>query len=119
MHKRTGRVLLTALALVALSSLARADDAPATAPPTAPFTPTSSEMQPPAPYPPLGLPSDIEETFRVMQAKQTVSTASKREQSIADVPLTISRRAIATSLTVSSCFRGQVRKPRATNASTS
>ncbi len=51
-------------------------------------------MPPPAPYPELALPPEpeqtgIEERFRLLQAK-TVSTASKREQAIADVPMTIS-----------------------------
>jgi hemoglobin/transferrin/lactoferrin receptor protein len=68
-------------------------------PPTAPFTaPADGSLPPPAPAPAdLSLPpgdsgpeGGIEERFRILQAKQTVSTASKREQSINDVPLTIS-----------------------------
>jgi hemoglobin/transferrin/lactoferrin receptor protein len=58
------------------------------APPLAPFTPTDKGFSPPAPIPDLE--PSIEESFRLLQAKQTVSTASKREQAIADVPLTIS-----------------------------
>src|SRR5690349_4899617 len=75
---------------------ALADDKPEV-PPSAPFTPRSTDqaLAPPAPMPDLNLPPEpepagIEERFRLMQAKQTVSTASKREQSLADVPLTLS-----------------------------
>jgi outer membrane receptor protein involved in Fe transport len=59
------------------------------APATAAFTPVGGDqLAPPAPFPdPM---AGLEESFRILQAKQTVSTASKREQSIADVPLTIS-----------------------------
>lgn len=64
-----------------------------TAPPLAPFNPLSDNgLPPPAPapgLPPLD-PPGIEESFRLLQAKQTVSIASKREQTLADVPLTIS-----------------------------
>ncbi len=61
-------------------------------PPLAPFYANGGwNGASPAPYPPESPPGDnIEETFRILQAKQTVSTASKREQNIADVPLTIS-----------------------------
>jgi hemoglobin/transferrin/lactoferrin receptor protein len=63
----------------------------------APFTrPTDSRpLPPPAPAPELRIPTEseeegLEESFRQMQAKQVVVTASKREQSVADVPLTLS-----------------------------
>jgi outer membrane receptor protein involved in Fe transport len=77
---------------------ARAEDAPPpSAPPTAPFTPSGEggPMQPPAPPPPpplnLDLDLNIEESYRIFQAKKTVVSAStKREQKLDDVPLTLS-----------------------------
>jgi outer membrane receptor protein involved in Fe transport len=63
-----------------------------TAPQLASFTPISegSPLPPPAPAPTDDPLSTIEESYRVFQAKTTVSTAAKREQKLEDVPLTLS-----------------------------
>jgi outer membrane receptor protein involved in Fe transport len=77
--------------VLAGAALAQPSPAP-DVPPTAPFQPVGTTgLPPPAPFPEgPGEAGGIEESFRILQAKQTVSTASKREQSVTDVPLTIS-----------------------------
>src|SRR6185503_1154557 len=83
---------LTMSMVLASAALAQPSPAPDVIPPTAPFQPVGTTgLPPPAPFPEgPGEVGGIEESFRILQAKQTVSTASKREQSVSDVPLTIS-----------------------------